>query len=58
MTIKINWVLNNKLAVGPAPRKKEDLNKLKNNQIILFLRLAMKGLKLLLNQLKQNMIKF
>ena len=33
MAIKINWVLNKKLALGPAPRKKEDLNKLKNNQI-------------------------
>ena len=33
MAIKINWVLNKKLALGPAPRKKEDFNKLKNNQI-------------------------
>ena len=33
MTIKINWVLNNKLAVGPAPRKREDLEELKNNEI-------------------------
>ena len=33
MAIKINWVLNNKLAVGPVPRKMEDLKALKNNRI-------------------------
>ena len=33
MTIKINWVLNNQLALGPAPRKIEDIKELKNNKI-------------------------
>ena len=33
MAIQINWVLNNKLAVGPVPRKMEDLKALKNNRI-------------------------
>ena len=33
MTIKINWVLNNKLAVGPAPRNIEDIKELKHNRI-------------------------
>ena len=34
MTIKINWVLNNKLALGPVPRSVQDLKELKNNRII------------------------
>jgi len=33
MKISINWVLTNKLAVGPAPRKQEDLEVLKKNRI-------------------------
>ena len=33
MAIKINWVLNNQLAVGSAPRKIEDIKELKNNRI-------------------------
>ena len=33
MNIAINWVLSNKLAVGPAPRKQEDIEVLKNNRI-------------------------
>ena len=33
MHISINWVLTNKLAVGPAPRKQEDLEVLKKNRI-------------------------
>ena len=33
MTIEINWVLNNKLAVGPVPRSIEDIKKLKKNKV-------------------------
>ena len=33
MNIAINWVLSNKLAVGPAPRNQEDMDFLKNNRI-------------------------
>ena len=33
MNFSINWVLTNKLAVGPAPRKEEDLEVLKKNRI-------------------------
>lgn len=43
MTIKIDWVLNNKLAVGPAPRSIEDLNELKRNKISCILSLCSKN---------------
>jgi len=33
MTIKIDWVLNNKLALGPAPQNISDLKLLKDNKI-------------------------
>ncbi len=34
MAFKIDWVLIDKLALGPAPRKIEDINELKKNKII------------------------
>ena len=34
MVIKIDWVLNNKLALGPAPKVLEDINELKKNKIV------------------------
>ena len=34
MVIKIDWVLNNKLALGPAPKKLEDIDELKKNKIV------------------------
>lgn len=34
MAIKIDWVLNNKLALGPAPKELEDIDELKKNKII------------------------
>ena len=42
MTIKIDWVLNNKLALGPAPQKLEDFHELKNNKIVGILSLCSK----------------
>lgn len=43
MAIKINWVLNNQLAVGPAPRKIDDIKVLKNNRIRWILSLCSKS---------------
>ena len=34
MAIKIDWVLNNKLALGPAPKEVEDIDELKKNKIV------------------------
>ena len=34
MSIKIDWVLNNKLAIGAAPRDMRDLEELKKNEIV------------------------
>tara|TARA_Y100000589_G_C27189689_1_gene644250 strand:- start:2267 stop:2707 length:441 start_codon:yes stop_codon:yes gene_type:complete len=34
MTIKIDWVLNNEIAIGPAPKNIEDIDKLKTNNIV------------------------
>ncbi len=33
MVIKIDWVLNNKLALGPAPKELEDIDELKKKKI-------------------------
>ena len=40
MVIKIDWVLNNKLALGPAPRELEDIEELKKNKIVWILSLC------------------
>ena len=34
MVIKIDWVLKNQLALGPAPRQIEDIKELKKNKIV------------------------
>lgn len=38
--IKIDWLLHKELAIGPAPRKIEDINKLKANGITAILSLC------------------
>jgi len=40
MTIKIDWVLHNKLALGPAPKEIEDINELNKNKIVWLLSLC------------------
>ena len=42
MVIKIDWVLQNELAIGQAPRTQEDINELKKNGIISILSLCSK----------------
>ena len=42
MAIKIDWVLNQKLALGPAPQNIEDFHELKKNKIVGILSLCSK----------------
>ena len=42
MTIKVDWVLRNELAIGSAPKSFEDLNELKKNKIVGILSLCSK----------------